>query len=236
MVLTGSVCEHLLVSLDRVEAADLGGIDPAAVADEVVRCRRRGLARLDSKVGSEPPVELPLLEMLCSAYFRSKHDAVRDRGVAIGTLLREAAAVTQPDRPEDSALLVELFFGNSGSNVPSAAPGELLDAARRRRARLSTTAFRRHQREVFLRVGQVLMDLVPQREKSAAASPVPTTQINDGPEIRVETSAATVSGLAGNPDTRAELILEHLRGMAAEYEISEVLEVIVRFDTPDITG
>ena len=53
---------------------------------------------------------------------------------------------------------------------------------------------------------------------------------------RVQTSASAVLALAHDPDVDNDQILERLREMAREYDISEVLEGIIRFDTPDILG
>lgn len=206
--------------------------DPRHVADELVRCRRRGLDRLDSKVGSEPPLDLPLLTMLCAAWFDGRTDRPRDRGAAIGMLVREGAEVLRSHRPEDSRLVVEVFFGDPGSTVPGAPPGELLDKARRSRTRIGDAAFRRYRREALLRLGQVLIDLAEPAGRTSI--PVARWRPDATEELRMGTSTAAVSAMSADPDVEVERIIEHLRGMAAQYEISEVLEVIVRFDTPDI--
>src|SRR5206468_6577916 len=109
------------------------------------RCRRRGLGRLDAVLGSEPPVELPVLERLSlsrsPAGRRASRSSDRDRGVAIGTLIRLGIAELSDDRPEDGRLLTELFFGESPTTIPAMNPGELLDAALRRRRGVSEAAF-----------------------------------------------------------------------------------------------
>lgn len=200
------------------------GVDPAGaptpsrVADELVRCRRRGLGRLDAVVGSEPAVDLPLLEHLSSLRKRNSPD----RGIAVGSLIRDGIDVLSENRPEDARLLTELFFGDTSSAIPVMGPGELLDAAVRRRGVLSEAAFRRERRQVCLRLGRVLLDLAHQ-------APPPS-------DPRVQTSASAVLALAQDPAADDELIIEYLRGMAQEFEVGEVFEVIIRFDTPDILG
>lgn len=199
----------------------LGEVTPEALADELIRCRRRGLARLDAVVGSEPPVNLPVLEQLVAYHRSAGRRPPLDRGIALARLLREGIAALGEGRSEDAQLLTELFFGDSSSTFPAASPGELLDAARRRRG-VGEAAFRRERRQVCLRLGRVLLDLV---EPVAPAA-----------ESGVHTGASAVLALAEDPSARSDEILDRLREMAREYEVSEVLEVIVRFDTPDILG
>jgi hypothetical protein len=195
--------------------SDLQGLSPRDVADELVRCRRRGLGRLDAVLGSEPAVVLPVLERLSAG--RSP-----DRGIAIGGIIKDAIFALDRDRPDDGRLLTELFFGDSAATIPKATPGALLDAAVRRRRGVNEAAFRRERRQVYLRLGRVLLDLAGTTHPPADA--------------RVQTDASEVLALAHDPTIGNEQILEHLRGMAREYDVSEVLEVIIRFDTPDILG
>jgi hypothetical protein len=202
------------------------GVTPRIVADELVRCRRRGLGRLDAVLGSEPPVELPVLERLslgCSpAGRRTSRSSDRDRGVAIGTLIRLGIAELSDERPEDGRLLTELFFGESPTTIPAMSPGELLDAALRRRRGVSEASFRRERRQACLRLGRVLLDLEVPAEPRA--------------DPLVRTSASAVLALAQDPSADNAEILEHLRDMAREFGVGESLEIITTFDTPDILG
>ncbi|WP_345609642.1 hypothetical protein [Pseudonocardia adelaidensis] len=199
-----------------------GGVTPRIVADELVRCRRRGLGRLDAVLGSEPPVELPVLQRLSLSCSPAGRRASTDRGVAIGTLIRLGIAELGDDRPEDGRLLTELFFGDSPTTIPSMSPGELLDAALRRRRGVSEAAFRRERRQACLRLGRVLLDLGAPAEPRA--------------DPLVRTSASAVLALAQDPSADNGTILEHLREMAREFDVGEALEVITTFDTPDILG
>ena len=211
-------CHHCTVS---VHSDPLDGATPRIVADELVRSRRRGLGRLDAVLGSEPPVELPVLERLSVRCAPAGQRASPDRGVAIGTLIRRGIARLSDDRPEDGRLLGELFFGNSETTIPAMSPGELLDAALRRRRGVSEAAFRRERRQACLRLGRVLLDLgVPAEPRDAL----------------VRTGASAVLALAQDPSAGNDQILDHLREMAREYDVGEVLEIITSFDTPDILG
>src|SRR4051794_8810355 len=102
----------------RTRASQLASVTPSDVADELVRCRRRGLGRLDASLGSEPPVELPTLELLTERHQSSVGAVSSDRGLAIGALIREGIAAIAPGRPEDARLITELFFGDSPSVIP----------------------------------------------------------------------------------------------------------------------
>jgi hypothetical protein len=205
-----------------VHSDPLDGATPRIVADELVRCRRRGLGRLDAVLGSEPPVELPVLERLGLSHSPTGRRTSTDRGVAIGTLIRLGIAELSDDRPEDGRLLTELFFGESPTTIPATTPGELLDAALRRRRGVNEAAFRRERRQACLRLGRVLLDLGVPTEPHA--------------DPLVQTSASAVLALAQDPAAGNEAILENLREMAREFEVGEVLEVITTFDTPDILG
>lgn len=205
-----------------VHNGPLGGVTPRVVADELVRCRRRGLGRLDAVLGSEPPVELPVLERLSLSCSPAGRRTSPDRGVAIGTLIRLGIAELSDDRPEDGRLLTELFFGDSPTTIPAMSPGELLDAALRHRRGLNEATFRRERRQACLRLGRVLLDLGEPVEPPA--------------DPLVRTGASAVLALAQDPSVGTEAILEHLREMAHEFEVGEVLEVITTFDTPDILG
>jgi hypothetical protein len=205
-------------------------VQPRELADELVRCRRRGLGRLDSTVGSEPQLELPNLERLCALHFGGRGGVPRDRGVAIGTLIRTVARTVTDERPADAQLVVELFFGDSAANVPVRGPGELLDAAGRRRPTTTEAVFRRQRRDTFLRFARAMVDF------TGLGAPAPQPPAQAPQETVVRTDAAGVLALADDPAVPAERVLQRLREMAGEYEVDEVLDVIVRFDTPDILG
>lgn len=205
-----------------VHSDSLDGVAPRIVADELVRCRRRGLGRLDAVLGSEPPLVLPVLERLSLRCSPAGRRTSPDRGVAIGTLIRQGIARLSEDRPDDGHLLTELFFGGSTTTIPAMSPGELLDAALRRRRGVSEAAFRRERRQACLRLGRVLLDL------GVTAEP--------GADPLVRTGASAVLALAQDPSAGTDQILEHLREMAREYDVGEALEVITTFDTPDILG
>lgn len=205
-----------------VHSDSLDGVTPRIVADELVRCRRRGLGRLDAVLGSEPAVELPVLERLSRRRSVAGNRSSTDRGVAIAALIRQGITELSSDRPEDGRLLTELFFGDSSSTIPAISPGELLDAAVRRRRGVNEAAFRRERRQACLRLGSVLLDMA-----GPAAPPA---------DPRVQTSASAVLALAQDPSAGNDQILEQLREMARGYDVGEVLEVITRFDTPDILG
>jgi hypothetical protein len=205
-----------------VHSDSLDGVAPPIVADELVRCRRRGLGRLDAVLGSEPPLVLPVLERLSLRCSPAGRRTSPDRGVAIGTLIRQGIARLSDDRPEDGHLLTELFFGKSATTIPSMSPGELLDSALRRRRGVSEAAFRRERRQACLRLGRVLLDLGV--TATPAADPL------------VRTGASAVLALAQDPSAGTDQILGHLREMAREYDVGEALEVITTFDTPDILG
>lgn len=212
-------CHHRVMS---VHSDSLDGVTPRIVADELVRCRRRGLGRLDAVLGSEPAVELPVLERLSRRRSVAGNRSSTDRGVAIAALIRQGITELSSDRPEDGRLLTELFFGDSSSTIPAISPGELLDAAVRRRRGVNEAAFRRERRQACLRLSSVLLDMA-----GPAAPPA---------DPRVQTSASAVLALAQDPSAGNEQILEQLREMARGYDVGEVLEVITRFDTPDILG
>ena len=202
----------------RADHDPLDGVTPLAVADELVSCRRRGIGRLEAVVGSEPTIELPVLDGLCAR----RGPASPDRGIAVGTLIRDGIAALSRERPDDGRLMTELFFGDPPAAIPASSPGQLLDAAVRRRGGVNEAAFRRERKQVCLRLGRVLLDL---------AKP-------DGPlaDPRVQTGASEVLTLAQDPGVGIEELFEHLRPMAREYEVSEVFAVITRFDTPDVLG
>ena len=53
---------------------------------------------------------------------------------------------------------------------------------------------------------------------------------------RVETLSSEVISMAADPAVPDSEIIDKLRAMAHNYRLDDVLEVVVRFDTPDILG
>lgn len=126
------------------------------MADELVRCRRRGLDRIDRHVGAERPLELPTLEALYVRHFEESPQ--RDRAVAFGTFIRRSVARMRRDRSAYAQLIEELFFGDTSEHLPTKSAGELLDAAGRRHPTLSVAVFRRKRRDAFIHLAQVMID------------------------------------------------------------------------------
>jgi hypothetical protein len=53
---------------------------------------------------------------------------------------------------------------------------------------------------------------------------------------RVETLSSEVISMAADPAVPDSEIIDKLRAMAHNYRLDDILEVVVRFDTPDILG
>lgn len=108
----------------------------AQLAEEMIRCRRRGLGGIDKDTPKQPRVKAPQLERLAGQYCRAKGLEFHGRTAPVSRLLREGLdAYRQRGCDSDGAFLAELFFGDDtpGTQVKNA--GQLLDEALARRSR-----------------------------------------------------------------------------------------------------
>ena len=205
-----------------------GWPSPARLADELVACRRRGLAYLDVPVGGHPPLSLPGLERVSTLYAARKRLPLGDRNAYVARLLRDCLDLFTQAEPSAGTLISELFFDGAADLVPMASPRDLLEAAAERRRARNDLSFRRQRKACFLRFAVFLAQHV--RDLRPAA---------DEPEVRPRagmTHSADALEMVKDPAVPQEQIIAHLREMSREYEVSEVLDVIVRFDTPDVLG
>jgi hypothetical protein len=200
----------------------------AQLADELVACRRRGLAYLHVSVGGHPPLPLPGLGRISTLYAAQKRLLLSDRNAYVARLLRDALEMFMQSEPTAGKLISELFFGADAGLVAVASPRDLLESAARRRGARNDLSFRRQRKACFLRFAAFLPELVQGDQP-----------VVDEPDVGLRASmthSADALEMVKDPAIRQEQIIAHLREMSREYEVSEVLEVIVRFDTPDVLG
>jgi hypothetical protein len=143
--------------------------DERSLADELSRCRQRGIEGLDRVTHNMPRVEAPVLDSLAERFSAVTPPRLRDRIGRIKHLLRHALARYEEDGNRDDArLLSDLFFGDASDKVrPSA--GVLLDAAKQKWGESNDARFRERRRAAYKAFAGYLLDFVSAGEARAAA-------------------------------------------------------------------
>lgn len=101
-----------------------------ALADELTRARRRGLADLDLTTSNQGPVATPELDGLATRHARDNQQT--SRSARITELLREGlAAFENTGNRAEAAFIRRLFFDSTGLAPGPSRPADLLDRARK---------------------------------------------------------------------------------------------------------
>ena len=131
-----------------------------ALADELSRCRQRGIEGLDRVTHNTQRVESRLLDSLAQRYSAVTAPRLRDRIPRIKHLLRSALASYEEDgNTDDAQLLWDLFFGDAPDKVRRSA-GELLDDAQRKWQEPNDARFRERRRAAYNAFASYLLDFV----------------------------------------------------------------------------
>ena len=205
--------------------AEVQATTPSQLANELVACRRRGLAYLDVPVGAHPPLVVPGIEYLATSYASDKRLPMNGRSFYISTLINDSLTEFGKPEPATAGLIRELFFGTELGIVATESPGELLMAAANRRGIPNDLSFRRQRKACFLRFSAFLVQYVNGRIRGT----------QDGTHARaVTTHSSDILAMVKNANAGQDEILARLREMSRGYQTDEVLDAIVRFDTPDV--
>jgi hypothetical protein len=106
--------------------------DPDRVAEELGKCRQRGLLGLERRTANQEPLEVPELQRLAAEYAAVRQFPDPSRAAQIRELLVAGIEeCTRRERVSDAELICMLFFGTS-TNGPVAQPGVLLSNAMKR--------------------------------------------------------------------------------------------------------
>lgn len=104
------------------------------LAEEMVKCRQRGLEGIDKDTRNQRPVKAPQLERLALQYCHAQGLEFHGRIASIIRLLRDGLdAYMQRGCDSDGMLITELFFGDTATGAPAKSAGQLLDDALARR-------------------------------------------------------------------------------------------------------
>jgi hypothetical protein len=139
-----------------------GGTYPTAkvVADELARCRQRGLENLDRDARQQRPMPAPELERLAGAHARRHGITAADRSLKIKILLSVALdKYSACGNDEDASLIHGLLFSDSTLTVRKSA-GELLRDVRLESGEPNEILFRERFRKAFSSFAEFLVQLV----------------------------------------------------------------------------
>ncbi len=203
-----------------------GGTSSSAeqITAELIRCRQRGLDRLDVNDQRQKPVIAPKLESLASSYAAEQLSAPADRAGQIRILLSEALDdYAASENEEDASLIRGLFLGDRGGKGRRSA-GTLLKTTRDRLGEPSESAFRERFKIAFVAFAEFLTRFVgnavdlpdetwPGADRipdPASALPVTTDLAGRRPgrfiELLANATEATIIGFDN------ELLVESLEG------------------------
>jgi hypothetical protein len=189
------------------------------VAAELVRCRQRGLDRLDRIDHRQRPVPAPELEALASGYVSRQNITVTGRVAQIKILLSAALDAFSASGSDDARLVRGLLFGeparlagggrrDAPDQVPvlvvQKSPGQLLRDARRSFGEPSETLFRERFKTAFRTFAEFLLQHADPR--GAATE---TADSGRPAEVAAQQLRVTVTELEdGRPQRFIELLAD----------------------------
>ncbi len=204
------------------------------IADELARCRQRGLENLDhgdqAQDGSpgqrgdrrQRPVAAPELERLANLHARRNEITATDRILKIKILLSAVLDdYSASENEEDARLIRSLLFSDLTLTVRKPA-GALLKEARRSFGEPSEPVFRERFKRAFGNFAEFLVQVVDSgAEETSTASEVDRAG-NLGSPLQV------TAGLVGNrPDRFIELLADSAEAMVVGFD-NELLEPALR--------
>jgi hypothetical protein len=198
-----------------------GGSAPRAsqVADELARCRQRGLENLDRR---QHPVPAPELERLADLYARGHGITAAGRIPKIKTLLSAALQeYSATGNKEDAGLIRSLLFSDSTLTVRKSA-GELLSDVRRSFGEPSESLFRERFKKAFGNFAEFLVPMVD----GAVEDPGTPSEADRGGSLG--SPLQVTAGLVGNkPDRFIELLADSAEATVVGFD-NELLEPALR--------
>jgi hypothetical protein len=203
-----------------------GGSSPRArrVADELARCRQRGLENLDREDNRQHPVPAPELERLADLRARRQGIAATGRIQKIKNLLSatlDEYSASEGENEEDARLIRSLFFSDSTLYVRRSA-GELLSEARRSFGEPSESLFRERFKKAFGNFAEFLVQVVD-GEVEETSTPI---EVDRGGNLGSPLQVA--AGLVGNkPDRFIELLADSAAATVVGFD-NELLEPALR--------
>jgi hypothetical protein len=194
------------------------------IADELARCRQRGLENLDREANRQPPVPAPELERLADLRARRQGTAATGRIQKIKILLfasLDEYSASEGENEEDARLIRSLFFSDSTLHVRKSA-GELLSEARRSFGEPSESLFRERFKKAFANFAEFLVQ-VEASEVEETSAPI---ELDRGGNLGSPLQVTT--GLVGNkPDRFIELLADSAEATVVGFD-NELLEPALR--------
>jgi hypothetical protein len=207
------------------------------IADELARCRQRGLDKLDQGQpddqgrsgeqgqrgdGRQRPVLAPGLERLADLHARRHGISASDRVLKIKILLSAALDEYSANENEDDARLIRsLLFSDSTLHVRKSA-GALLGEARRSFGEPSQSLFRERFKKAFSNFAEFLVQTVDGGAEEASAS----LEVDRGGSLG--SPLQVTAGLVGNrPDRFIELLADSADATVVGFD-NELLEPALR--------
>jgi hypothetical protein len=203
---------------DRVSTTD-----PTAelVADELARCRQRGLENLDGDAGRQHPVRAPELERLADLHAGRQDTAAISRILKIKIMLAAALDEYSVTEKEDASLIRNLLFSDSALTVGKS-PGALLAGARRSLGEPSEALFRQRFKRSFSDFAEFLVHVVDAAAERNGAASLAGHEIGLGSFVQL-----TAGVFGGTPDRFVELLAESTEATVVGFS-SELLESALR--------
>lgn len=166
------------------------------LAEEMIKCRHRGLEGIDKVTSNQRRVDAPQLERLARQYCQDEGFDLHGRIAHISRLLRDGLdAYIQRGNHSDGTLIRELFFGDDTSGAPATSAGQLRDDALARRGR-SEQWFNTKRRSLFEGFAAFLLTVVADTASMSASQATP----DSAPDT---TPAAAVPALASRKNPAA---------------------------------
>jgi hypothetical protein len=192
------------------------------VADELGRCRQRGLENLDREDNRQHPVAAPELERLADLHARSHGVAATGRIPKIKIILSAALdEYSASENEEDARLIRDLLFSDSTLTVRKSA-GALLSDARRSFGEPSESLFRERFKKAFSNFAEFLVQMVDRGVEEASAASEADRGASIGSPLHV------TAGLVGNkPDRFIELLADSAEATVVGFD-NELLEPALR--------
>jgi hypothetical protein len=165
------------------------------LAEELIRCRQRGLERIEIGTWNQSPVETPQLGRLAHQYCQAQGLTLHGRIASISRLLREGLdAYMARGCDGDGMLIKELFFGDDTPAAQAKNAGELLDAALGRRDR-SKRWFESKRGPLFHGFAEFLIGFVGETSTrtviTTSSTPTPDTALSPANMPASEATLAT---------------------------------------------
>lgn len=147
----------------------------AQLANEMIRCRQRGLDGIDKDARNQSRIEAAELEHLAHQFCQAKGFELHGRIAQITRLLRDGLdAYIQRGYETDGTLIKELFFGDDTTGALAKNAGQLRDNALKRRGQTEQW-FNSRRRDLFQSLATFLIVFADETPSAtvADATPVP---------------------------------------------------------------